>query len=132
MSKISQGEWKIIHILKEAKIDFEREKTFKDLRLGLLRYDFFIPDKKILIEFNGRQHYVYTAHFFKSRQEFLAQQERDRKKISYALAHGYKMFCIPDWEFDNINTFEDITAPRFRANSKFHNDIVWRNFTKDK
>ena len=130
LSNISKAEWKIIYILKEEKIEFEREKTFKDLRLGLLRYDFFIPSKKIIIEFNGAQHYQWVTHFFRTRQDFLAQQERDRRKISYALAHGYKMYCIPYWEEENIGCFKDLIKPEFRVKSKFHNDIAWRNFSK--
>lgn len=130
MSKISQGEWKIIHILKNSKIKFEREKTFKDLRLGLLRYDFFLPDYNMIIEFNGEQHYKYNGHFFKGRQDFLGAQERDRRKISYALAHGIKIYIIPFWDYDKIEDFQDLIKQQYLATSRFHNDNAWRNYVK--
>ena len=130
VSLTSKGEWKIIHILKNSKIKFEAEKTFKDLNMVLLRYDFFLYEKNIIIEFNGEQHYKFNSHFFKTRQEFLVQQERDRRKIGYANAHGMKIYCIPYWELDNINKAEDLFQKKFLAKSKFHNDIVWRNYAK--
>ena len=49
----SSYEEKIIKILKKEKIDFEREKTFKDLRGGRFRYDFYLPKEKIICEMDG-------------------------------------------------------------------------------
>lgn len=49
----SSYEEKIIKILQGAKINFEREKTFKDLRGGRYRYDFYIPEITTIVEMDG-------------------------------------------------------------------------------
>ena len=125
---MSKGEDKITKILESRRVRFEREKTFEDLRGGRLRYDFFIPKKKggIIIEFNGAQHYTPVLKFHKNHAEFTAAQERDRRKISYALANNYEMYCIPFWDEELIQRYEDLFRPEYRVNSRWHNDITWR------
>lgn len=43
---MSDYEEHIVKILLKEKIDFLREKTFRDLKGGLLRFDFYIKEKK--------------------------------------------------------------------------------------
>ena len=53
---MSKGEDKIVDLLNQLKIKFQREKTFSDLKHGLFRYDFYIPNLdggRVIIEFNG-------------------------------------------------------------------------------
>lgn len=120
--KLTQGEEKILYILKREKINFIREKTFKDLKRGLLRYDFFLPEKNIILEYDGIQHFQQISYFYKSRQDFLKAQERDRKKNSYALAHKIPLYRIPYWEIENIKSFKDIIKDNFLVKSIWHND----------
>jgi hypothetical protein len=42
--KMSKYEDYVISILKKEKIQFQREKTFSDLKHGLFRFDFYIPN----------------------------------------------------------------------------------------
>lgn len=114
-------------ILLESGVYFEQEKQFKDLYNGLYRFDFYLPKQKRVLEINGAQHYTYTKQFYSNRSDFLKAQERDRRKISYCLANNIKIYCIPYWEIDNIKTFKDLFQDKFLAQSKFHNDEVWRN-----
>lgn len=130
--KPSLGEQKIINILTKENIKFEREKSFlDDKRISNYRFDFFLPEKNICIEFQGKQHMEYTKFFYKSRADFLKAQERDRRKISYCLAHNISLYCIPFWEIDQISSFKDITSEKFFVKSKFHNDEVWREHQKN-
>lgn len=122
----SLGEQKIVKILQGAYVKYEREKVFGDLRQGTYRFDFFLPDLKIVIEYNGIQHYEYTKVFHSKKEDFLKAQERDRRKISYCLAHKYKLYCIPYWEIENLKTLKDLFQSKFLAKTKFHNDIVWK------
>ena len=47
---MSKGENKIVDLLNQARIRFEREKTFSDLRGGRYRYDFYVdPESKIVV-----------------------------------------------------------------------------------
>jgi hypothetical protein len=41
---MSKYEDSVISILKQEKIQFQREKTFSDLKHGLFRFDFYIPN----------------------------------------------------------------------------------------
>ena len=52
---MSKGENKIVDILNRARVRFEREKTYSDLRHGKFRYDFLIHvyGADCIIEFNG-------------------------------------------------------------------------------
>lgn len=123
----SKGEQHIVELLSKNSIVFEREKVFKDCYNGLYRYDFYLPTLKILIEYNGQQHYEYTKVFYKHRADFLKAQERDRRKITYALAHNIKIYCIPYWEINNLHDLNDLFNEKFLAHSKFHNDEAYRH-----
>ena len=122
----------IYKILLKQKVKFVQEKVFKDLRNGLYRFDFYLPDLNICIEVQGAQHYQFNKLFHKKRSDFTKAQERDRRKISYCLAHSIKLYCIPYWEIENIKEYKDIFKSEFLASSKFHNDTVWRARKKDK
>lgn len=131
MGNMSSLEKKVYDLLREGHFTIEREKVFKDCYNGLYRYDFYLPDLNVLCEVQGQQHYIYNKKFYKNKSEFLKAQERDRRKISYALAHGIKIYCIPYWEIDNISTLDDLFAQKFLAKSKFHNDDVFRIKTRE-
>lgn len=42
--KMSKYENRVMEIFKKEKLSFSREKTFKDLRRGLFRFDFYLPN----------------------------------------------------------------------------------------
>ena len=133
---MSKGEEKIIELLQKGRYKFEREKRFKDLKRGLYRFDFYVVGGRAIpcaIEYQGEQHYQYVNKFYRSRAEFEAAKERDRRKISYCLAHNIPIYVIPYWELENIHTAADLFNPRFRATSRWKNDQDWQkrqNLTK--
>lgn len=123
----SKGEQKIIDILNKEGIKFESEKVFTDeTRISKYRFDFYIPNMNICLEFQGMQHMQYSPFFHKNRSEFTKAQERDRLKISYCLAHNIPLYCIPYWDLEKLKNFEDLTKPEYLAHNKFHNDNTWR------
>ena len=129
--KASKGEEKIIGLLKKSRYRFEREKRFGDLKRGLYRFDFYVLGGRptpCVIEFNGAQHYVQLTHFQTTAREFKAQQERDRRKISYCLAHNIPIYIIPYWEIDNIHTVADLFKDKYRAKDRWKNDRDWKKF----
>lgn len=107
---------------------YVREKSFKDLKMGLLRVDFFIPNKNIGIEVDGIYHF---ENIRKNRGAFLRQCENDRRKNSYFLGMGYKLYRIPYWEIPAIKTFEDCLQDKFLVKSKWHNDELKDKHRKD-
>ena len=99
-----------------------REKQFKDLHYGYYRFDFYLPALNVIIEADGPQHFTYNSHFHKKRSDFLKAKERDRRKNSYCLAHGIKLYRIPYWEFEHVSTARDLFNPKFLVQTKYHND----------
>lgn len=130
---MSKGEEKIIQLLKQGGYRFEREKRFSDLRKGRYRFDFYVHGagpKPCVIEVNGMQHYKPIPKFHRTRAEFVAAQERDRRKISYCLANGIPLFIIPYWELNNLHTAADLFQEKFRARNRWKNDYDWQKFDK--
>ena len=133
---MSKGEERIIELLKKGRYKFEREKRFSDLKHGLYRFDFYVVGGRAIpciLEYNGEQHYQHVKKFHATRTEFEAAKERDRRKISYCLAHNIPLYIIPYWELDNLHTAADLFNPRFRARSYWKNDQDWQqqqNLTK--
>jgi hypothetical protein len=133
---MSKGEEKVIELLQKGRYRFEREKRFRDLKHGLYRFDFYVVGGRAIpciLEYNGEQHYQYVKKFYATRAEFEAAKERDRRKISYCLAHNIPLYIIPYWELENLHTAADLFNPRFRAASRWKNDQDWQrqqNLTK--
>ena len=118
---MSKYENKVMELFKKAKLSFYREKTFKDLKRGLFRFDFYIPNyhgAPVIVEVDGEQHFkpIY------GRQAFLKGQEHDRRKNSYCLAKGIKLYRIPYWEIKNLTAPSDIFVDKFLVKSRWHND----------
>lgn len=127
---MSKGEDKIERILREACIPFEREKVFPTLRNGKLRFDFYLPQSGVLIELDGRQHFVQVKKFQPTISDFNHAKQNDYFKNSYALSHNLSLFRIPFWEIDNIKTATDLFSAKYRVLTKWHNDIVYREYLK--
>lgn len=122
---MSKGENKITDLLNQAGIKFQREKSFSDLKHGLFRYDFYIPNLDggpAIIEFNGEQHYHFVGKFFRTRRDWQKTQEHDRRKISYALANKIKIYIIPFWEIDKITTARQLFQEKYLARTRWKND----------
>lgn len=118
---MSNYEEQVIKVLKSAKIFFQKEKTFSDLKHGLFRFDFYIPNLQgapVIIEVDGEQHFkpIY------GRQSFMKGQEHDRRKNSYCLANNIPLYRIPYWEIKNLRTINDIFKDEFLVKTRWHND----------
>lgn len=96
----SKGELKIEKILKEHSITFERQKRFPEFS-SLLSFDFFIENKKLLIEFQGEQHYK-PIKYFGGEEKFLKQQKNDEEKRTFCKEKHYSLLEISYIEIDNI------------------------------
>ena len=120
---MSKYEIKVMEILKAEKVLFCREKTFKDLKKGTFRFDFYLPNyygQQIIIEVDGEQHFkpIY------GRQAFLKGQEHDRQKNSYCLAKGIILYRVPYWEIAKLRGISDIFKEGFLVRTRWHNDIL--------
>lgn len=85
----------IAKILDTLGIEYEIQKTFDDLRdANLLSYDFYIPSRKILIEYQGKQHYQ-SVNLYGGEAKFKTQQKHDKMKADYAKEHSYNLITVP-------------------------------------
>lgn len=57
----------------------------------LYEYDVCIPSDKLLIEYNGRQHYEYVPFFHRNYYNFIKQQRRDGLKKRMAKKNNYNL-----------------------------------------
>lgn len=73
------------------------------------RIDIYIPSLAIAFEYMGIQHTKFTPFFHKTVQDFIDQQELDRKKREYLLLHGIKQIDIQyDGMVKSIKELSDI------------------------
>lgn len=123
---MSKGEEIITKILTKAKVPFEREKTYNDLKHGSYRYDFCVTyqGRQYLIEYNGAQHYEYISKFYPTGRWWRAALERDRCKISYALANNIDLYIIPYWDQSKLHKIEDLFKEEYHAKTRWHNDDI--------
>lgn len=91
----SHGEHQITILLNRYHVKYEAQKGFKDLKdQSSLTYDFYIPTNNILIEYQGRQHYMPVDHFG-GEDSFKTQQRHDNLKRLYAKKNNYTLLEIP-------------------------------------
>lgn len=107
--KMSNPEREIKLFLERNSIDYIYEKSFDDLKgkkNGFMSYDFYLPDKNILIEYQGKQHYRPVAfggiEYEKAIIRFIDQLKNDEIKNNYAKEHGYNLLIIPYWFNDKL------------------------------
>ena len=110
-SGVSKGEAKLYDLLTNMDIDFEQQKTFDTCRFkdtnALAKFDFFLSDLNILIEYNGEQHYGYHVSNGKpgwnNEENFKATQERDRQKIEWCKKNDFPLLIIPYTDFNILD-----------------------------
>jgi len=91
----SKGERKIREFLEENNINYSQEiKLFDNYR-----FDFYLEDLNITIEYDGKQHYE-PVNYFGGLEGFLKTQERDKIKTEYCIKNDIRII--------RIGYFEDI------------------------
>lgn len=103
----SRGEEEVRLWLDEHNFNYVQQHTFDDcVYKGRLRFDFAILDgqskPKVLIEYDGKQHYVPFG-YMSDAVLFDIAQTRDSIKNKYCEDNGIKLLRIPYWDFKNID-----------------------------
>jgi hypothetical protein len=57
----------------------------------LYEYDIVVPKEKLIVLYNGRQHYEFVEFFHKNLKAFLRQIVRDKVKRQIADTNGYRL-----------------------------------------
>lgn len=100
---ISKGENKIQNILQQEGIKFYKQYKFPDLvssKNYQLKFDFYLPDYNICIEYDGIQHFSPT---FYTHDDFEIRKHNDKLKTIYCQENNIKLIRIPYTDFDKIN-----------------------------
>ncbi len=103
----SKGENKIRNFLESSHILFEEQKRFKECKYkNTLPFDFYIPSKNLLIEYQGEQHYK-AKQCFGGLDEFNKVKERDKIKREFANKNNFNFLEISYKDFTKINDILD-------------------------
>jgi hypothetical protein len=106
----SKGERKVALFLKKNNVNFEKQKTFDDCRNiktnRHLKFDFYLPDYNMCIEYDGEYHYEpWRLYFDKSvaKVKFEEMKKRDNIKDKYCKGNDIRLLRIPYFELKNVD-----------------------------
>lgn len=114
-----RGEAEIARVLNELKIHALTQVRFANLKhKGLLKFDFYLPDYDVCIEYDGAFH--YTPIWSSTEAEFKEAKARDKLKDKYCAENGIELIRIPYWDFDNIREIitGELGLPQEHTNQK--------------
>ena len=107
--RLSKGEQRIMTFLDAANIQYISQKTFDDCRNPrtgrLLKFDFYLPHKNILVEYDGNQHFICgrkLGNYVSTSNDLANVQWRDSVKTNYAEANGITLIRIKYTEINHI------------------------------
>ena len=97
----SKGEEKISNILKEFNINYIPEYSFDNSKY---RFDFYLPDFNILIEYDGEQHFR-SVEYFGGDEAYELRKVNDLNKDLLAISKNIPLIRIPYYKYDSLKTF---------------------------
>ena len=99
----SNGEEIIKNYLKINNIKYKKEYTYENCKNKIkLRYDYYLPDFNLLIEYDGIQHFK-PIEYFGGEYTFNSIIENDNIKNIYAKENNIKLLRIKYLDIDNID-----------------------------
>ena len=104
----SKGEREVIAYLDKRGYKYKRELRIHcntDFQKKIY-IDFYLPNEKVFIEYNGRQHYE-PVEYFGGEEQFERQQKRDAWVRHYCIDRGIKLIEIP--YYSDVTTYLNIT-----------------------
>lgn len=105
---ISRYEYNVMLWLENNDVKFIHQKFFEDCKDNIvLRFDFYVFDKNLLIEVDGEGHY-FPAHFNQmsnasAEKSFSQIQKHDKIKNKYCEENNIRLLRIPYWDMLNSN-----------------------------
>lgn len=111
---MSKGEQKIIDYLNFHNIQYIYQMKLINSKQS---FDFYIPEFKMAIEYNGEQHYHPVA-IFGGEDRFIQQQECDKRKEEYCRINNINLIIISYNEYNIINNILDNIFEKFNDQSQ--------------
>jgi very-short-patch-repair endonuclease len=98
----SKGEKRIRKYLSKRSVIFERQKKFSMCKFKEeLPFDFYLPEKNMLIEYDGRQHFE-PINVFGGQMGLLETQRNDRIKNKFVEDNDISLLRINYKEYNKI------------------------------
>lgn len=116
----SKGELLINDLLLKKGIEFKDQYIIPETDLTL-RYDFYLPEYDLLIEFHGKQHYEYIPFFHRgSEDNFIMQKNRDNIVRHLAKSHKYNYLEFSYKQLDSLSKeeFEELVLSKITRYKK--------------
>ena len=112
----SLGRKTIENYLLDKKIEFIPEYSFENCKgqsnKRNLLFDFYIPEKNLIIEYDGEFHYINKME----NQRFNEQQANDKIKDEYCRINNINLLRIPYWYLNKITS----TLHKFLKDEKIY------------
>ena len=123
--KASKGELALKVIFKKHNLSVKPQYRIPDEKY-LYKYDFYLPDYNLLIEFHGIQHYEWIPYFHKTQSDFEDQRLRDKCKLWLAkekslhlIEFNYKQFkYMSETQFEQFVITSVLNAYKHLQKSK--------------
>lgn len=118
----SIGENKIKEFLNNNLIEYkhnhqiELEENIIARNSNIINVDFYIDNhnnKRYIIEFNGKQHYIYNDFYYKSKEDFIKQQNRDQVVRDFCKDNNIELIEI---SYEDENKLEEILTQKLLNN----------------
>lgn len=97
----------ISQLLTDKNIEHKTEYTIYTDN-GYYRFDFYLPQYNLFIEYDGEQHYKPVRYYNQTDEQMLSSfkktQEHDAIKNRYCEENNINLLRIPYWEKENIET----------------------------
>ena len=102
-----------------------------------LPFDNEIPELKLIIEVNGKQHYEICGFTIlsakennKTPEEILEYQKwKDQYKMEYAISQGYYYLVIPYWAYDKQKTYQKMIDEKINEILLKENELKYQTVT---
>jgi very-short-patch-repair endonuclease len=102
--KNSRGETKIREFLQSKEIKFTAQKSFKTCKhKNRLRFDFYLKDYRLLIEYDGQQHFKPYRRFGGTKA-LKSLKIRDEIKNQWAMKKDYNLLRIKHTSFNDLES----------------------------
>lgn len=121
--KSSKGEEKIRKFLEHNQIEYIDQYKIEHSRF---RYDFFLPNLNLLIEYDGEQHFR-PIKYFGGKKTFERQKHADYCKTVLAKKLGYKLIRISYIEFNYLENYLSRAIDKsfqYRVNGVFYKSFI--------
>lgn len=100
----SVGEQKIMQILDKYNVFYVRQKTFPTCKNKIrLRFDVWLPDYGVCIEFDGYQHF-HKSNEWDTDEKYNTRKKNDGIKDQWCLDNDIMLIRIPYDQTDNIES----------------------------